>query len=257
MKRFLFGLLLLPGLSHAAAVADWTRPWPKGEVPYRFTADFLRAAGAMGRDCTGYERWKKGVEATIACRAMAEWTRKTGVRFFQADRMDSLDFIPGDGTDGTIGHWPVGNHVHIQKGATYGAVLHELGHVLGLMHEQQRPDRDRYIRFTQFLRDDMKHCTAGLNVCVDVATNFPTIKTQLQSDYDPCSLMHYLSDQTARHREDPRWSRIYTLTKDGQAAFARCRVKLKSLPARCDKPGQKCTVTAEDAAIVRRFELGI
>ena len=104
MKRLLFGLVLLPGVAQAAAVAEWTQPWPKGEVPYRFTAGFLKAAGAKGRDCAGYEKWTRGAEATLACRAMAEWTAKTGVRFFQADRMDSLDFIPGDGTDGTIGH---------------------------------------------------------------------------------------------------------------------------------------------------------
>ncbi|WP_443750439.1 M12 family metallopeptidase [Asticcacaulis solisilvae] len=256
MKRSLLILILLPGVAQAAAVADWTRPWPKGEVPYRFAPEFLKAAGAKGKDCTGSEHWTPGAAATLACRAMVEWTEKTGVRFFAADRLDSVDFIPGTGSDGTIGHWPIGNHIHIEKHATYGAVLHELGHVLGLMHEQQRPDRDTYIQLSPFLRDDMKHCTAGFNVCIDVATNFPTVKTQMQSDYDPCSLMHYLADQTPRHREDPRWSRIYTLTTGGQAAFARCRVRLNSLPSRCDKPGQKCTITADDAMIVRRFELG-
>lgn len=37
------------------------------------------------------------------------------------------------------------------------SILHELGHVLGLMHEHQRPDRDRYIRVKwSNIRSDVK-----------------------------------------------------------------------------------------------------
>ena len=35
--------------------------------------------------------------------------------------------------------------IKIGEGAAFGSLAHELGHVLGLMHEHQRPDRDHYV----------------------------------------------------------------------------------------------------------------
>ena len=246
-----FLLFLVPSAVQSAAVMQGVHPWQHGEVPYRIAPELLKRAGASGTDCTGWQKWRSS-EATKACQAMEQWHAVTGIRFVpNGGRLDSVDIIPGDGTDGTLGHWPIGNHVHIEPHASFGAVLHEFGHVLGLMHEQQRPDRDQYLTLSPFLQKDLKFCTTSLNVCTDVMANFPVIKTQMQTDYDPCSLMHYLADQTPRHREDSRWSRIYTLTAKGQAALAKCSTQFSA--ARCRKPGQKCAISHDDAALVRRF----
>ncbi len=248
---------MVAGQAHAGAVMEHTRPWPKGEVPYRFTPDLLKAAGAKGQDCTGWRKWQHG-QAYMACKAMDEWRVAAGVRFHASTRLDAITIQASrDQTSATVGRLPVGNTVNIEKHASYGVVLHEFGHSLGLMHEHQRPDRDRYIRLSPFLADYLKTCSIGLNaVCNDVRLAFPIVKVKLSSPYDPCSLMHYLQNQTQRHREDSRWSRIFTLTGDGKVALRGCLPQMARQPERCRKIGQKCMVSKDDAATVRRFNLG-
>ena len=255
MKALAFALLLmLPSAAGAAAVARGTQPWPRATVPYQIDRHLLERAGANGTDCTGWTGWREGA-ARMACRAMAEWQAATGVRFIaDTHRLDRLAIVSGDRTEAMPGHLPFGNSIHIEAGATYGAVLHEFGHTLGLMHEHQRPDRDRYIAFAPFLQDDLTHCIGLTAVCRDVRLAFPVVAIRLASPYDPCSIMHYLSNQTPRHREDPRWARIFTLTEAGVKAHQACVGQFAGRAARCAEVGQKCAISRDDAAIVRRFQ---
>ncbi len=247
-------MLLLPGASHAAAVARGTQAWPHAVVPYQVDHRLLVQAGADGTDCAGWGGWREGAARQV-CRAMAEWQASTGVRFVaDTKRLDRLAIVPGDRTEATPGYLPFGNSVHIEPGATYGAVLHEFGHTLGLMHEHQRPDRDRYITFAPFLRTDLAHCVGFTAVCRDVRLAFPVVATQMSSAYDPCSIMHYLSNQTPRHREDPRWGEIFTLTPAGEKAHAACGLQFAKMALRCREVGQKCAISYDDAVIVRRFQ---
>ncbi len=248
----------LSGHAHAAAVQAGTQPWPHATVAYHFGADLLSAVGTKRQDCLGYLKWPPSSQAFKACKAMDAWHWATGVVFVaDANRLDSLAILAshGDGTYATLGHLPLGNHMKIEKGATYGSVLHEFGHALGLQHEHQRPDRDAYLTLAPFLQDDIVHCGLTLSaVCNDVRVAFPIVRMQMSSDYDPCSLMHYLADQTPRHREDPRWGRIFTLTAKGQGALTACLPQFAALPVRCRKVGQKCAISQGDAALVRRFQ---
>lgn len=259
MRWMMLGaIVMVAGQAQAGAVMEHTRPWPKGEVPYRFTPDLLETAGAKGKDCAGWRKWRQA-QAYQACKAMDEWQVAAGVRFYASTRIDAITIKDGTGhrTAATVGRLPAGNMVMIERRASYGSVLHEFGHSLGLMHEHQRPDRDRYISLSPFLADYLKTCGLTINaVCNDVRLAFPMVKVKLSSPYDPCSLMHYLQNQAPRHREDPRWSRIFTLTGDGKAALKACLPQMARQPERCRKIGQKCTVSREDAATVRRFNLG-
>ena len=249
---------LLASTAHAAAIQTGTQPWPKATVAYHFDAALLKAVGTKRQDCQGYLKWPASSQAFKACKAMDAWHWATGVIFVaDSGRLDSLAILPshGDGTFATVGHLPLGNHMKIEAGASYGSVLHEFGHVLGLQHEHQRPDRDQYLTLAPFLQDDLVSCGLTLSaVCNDVRLAFPVVSMQMTSDYDPCSLMHYLSDQTPRHREDPRWGRIFTLTDKGQAALTACLPQFAKLPERCRKVGQKCAISQMDAAIVSRFQ---
>lgn len=257
MRWVFLAAAMAAGQVHAGAVAEHARPWPKGEVPYRFTPDLLKAAGATGQDCSGWRKWRQA-QAYMACKAMDEWQLAAGVRFYASTRLDAITIKASRGqTSATVGRLPVGNTVNIEKRASYGAVLHEFGHSLGLMHEHQRPDRDRYISLSPFLADYLKTCGVTINaVCNDVRLAFPIVKVKLSSSYDPCSLMHYLQNQAPRHPEDPRWSRIFSLTDDGKAALKSCLLQMVRQPERCRKIGQKCMVSRDDAATVRRFNVG-
>ncbi len=249
--------LVLPASVEAAAVQQGTQNWPKAEVPYHIDAHLLKRAGTKAQDCSGWSNWSIQTQAYKACKAMSEWQTATGVRFVAGNgRLDTLNIIDSrTATNATLGHLPIGNTMQIEPKASYGAVLHEFGHVLGLIHEHQRPDRNQYLTLSSFLQADLDHCGLSLSaVCNDVRVAFPVVKVQMSSAYDPCSIMQYVSDQTPRHREDPRWRQIFTLTATGNAALKACLPQFRNLPPRCRKVGQKCAISRSDALIVRRFE---
>ena len=50
-RRWVFlAAAMAAGQAKAGAVTEHLRPWPKGELPYRFTTDLLKAAGAKGQE---------------------------------------------------------------------------------------------------------------------------------------------------------------------------------------------------------------
>jgi hypothetical protein len=255
MKLWLFLLVLLvPATAQAGSVMKGTNPWPNATVPYQLSSEILKTAGTTSQDCTGWAKWKASA-AQKACKAMDDWHRRTGVRFVAKDSLGSVQIkLNANATTATVGYLPIGNQVNIEARANYGSILHEFGHILGLAHEHQRTDRDTYLTLEPFLQSYLDTCGLTLNsVCNDVRLAFPAKEMRLTSDYDPCSLMHYLANQQPRHKEDPRWSRIYTLTAKGKAAEKACLPQFARLEPRCRKIGQKCAISERDAWTVRRF----
>jgi len=248
---------LLAGLTvgadaRAAAVEAGTRPWPSAAIEVWVAPDVKRTP-----------RYRH------LTRAMAEWNRVSGVAFRETARpgRDTLYVFAHTGSrcDALTGYRAGFTHEgrrlrggRITLGAcSYGSVLHELGHVLGLMHEHQRADRDRYLDLSAVNRV-LAGCAPG--ACEEARLNVgrprPVI---LLSDYDPCSLMHYLADQSAKARSgrfpaSPVWVRWYRLTPAGEAAYGLCRARLKPVDG-CgwSKTGQKCQVTCQDANVVAVF----
>jgi len=181
-----------------AGLIDEKTRWPKAIIPYKFESDF--------------REWEKNVYS-----AMKEWMEKTCVRFTpkgsslhrEAGHNHYLR-INGDG-HGCSTHLGYGGYsafvsLSIAGGcATHGTSLHELGHSLGLAHEHQRIDRDKYIKvMLENVFESHEH-----NFILDKNT------TTFGMPYDYCSVMHYGPYSFSRYQI----ARPTMLTKDPNYSF--------------------------------------
>merc|ERR1712168_1110125 len=94
-----------------------------------------------------------------------------------------IEIFSGRGCYSSVGYNHRSHQVSLQaRGCTIpGIVAHELGHTIGLHHEQCRPDRDSYLRIMLgSVPSNMRH-------------NFNKVRgtSNLGMPYDYCSLMHY------------------------------------------------------------------
>ncbi|NTX09847.1 FG-GAP repeat protein [Myxococcus sp. CA056] len=119
----------LSALSVEAQGAVSTRAmtrWPGGVVPYTVDA----ALPNIGR----------------VTAALAQWEALTPIRFVpRTTQSDYVTFRPGTGCSSHVGRIGGQQFVTLAPGCTTGSTLHEVGHTLGLWHEQARTDRDRNV----------------------------------------------------------------------------------------------------------------
>jgi hypothetical protein len=84
--------------------------------------------------------------------AVAHWEANTRIRFVQVTAAnavqfsDRVRFVAGGGCSSQVGRRGGVQDITLGGGCSTGNAIHEIGHALGLFHEQSREDRDAFVQ---------------------------------------------------------------------------------------------------------------
>jgi hypothetical protein len=145
--------------------------WPNNLVPYEIEAN-LAAKNRISE-------------------AIAHWEANTEIRFVERTRENAsqypnyVRFVTAQGCASYVGMQGGMQRIFLSPQCSTGNTIHEIGHALGLWHEQSRNDRDEFVevRFQNIVR--------GYEHNFDIRSD----DGEDLGDYDYGSIMHY-----------PRWA---------------------------------------------------
>lgn len=186
--------------------------WPGAKVPYVIESSI----GSRGR--------------TAISQAIAEYHRFTCIRYSpRTNQRNYISFYNGGGCFSPVGmNRNSYNRISLGSGCwSKGTAEHEIGHSLGLFHEQSRPDRDRYVTI------NFGNIQRGMGYNFNIQKNIDSLGTP----YDLQSMMHYSSTAFAvRGRtivaKDPS-KQHYIDTYNRIAGFSQTDIRQLNLMYKC------------------------
>ncbi|MEO8128781.1 MAG: M12 family metallopeptidase [Bryobacteraceae bacterium] len=162
------------GRKEALFVSDQTTYWPKATIPYAIDPSIKNT--------------------TFIQAAIQHWQDKTPVRFVpHAKEADWVTFKPSSDNSvcasSSLGVAGGEQFIFGSELCPTGALIHEIGHAVGLEHEQARSDASGHIRI---LFENIQKSGSG---------QFGTFSTQPVDvgDYDYSSIMHYAATDFSKN----------------------------------------------------------
>ncbi|CAJ0947083.1 unnamed protein product, partial [Mesorhabditis belari] len=171
-----------------------------------FEADMMLTMNQLNQ-IIGGRRWKRKVTSEMSKRWAtsisykfndndANWRSliRTAIRLYETHTcvrfvenggaIDSIVFTRGEGCFSGVGKLGGQQEISLGSGCeTVGIASHEIGHTLGMYHEQSRPERDGYIRV------NYQNIISGYQGMFDKRS--PSLSISMGIPYDYGSVMHY------------------------------------------------------------------